>query len=221
MDTSGIIGLVVGILVFVFLVVLYYLIRSLLKPKLHLKSDDVLKDSVVDSGKKTQPNAHLQAAVIINFDRRTATNAISVARDLRFQLSSVYCYQNIVRHLVDASDECIDPSESSPPERITNLDMKLCQFAEEIKNSLVATIEIAEESTVVPKEIYSAMVDNYNVIYGLGQHLKELLQEVFSPTYDLQTIMAYNLAIEAVRTECTRKSFIFNSTGVSNPSMQR
>ncbi|AHC39737.1 hypothetical protein [Ehrlichia muris] len=211
MDTSEIVGLVVGILVVAFFaVVLYYLMRFLLKPKLHVPQHDIPRGSTVEAPGILPPHTYLRSTFVMqSFEYRTAANLISVMRDLRFQLFSVYCYQDLIRNIVGYSEDHSDD--------VVNLrqNMNLCYkdlscLSQEIKTTLDAALDESERSVMASQEIYDKVVNNYEQLRQLGQKMKGYVYEMFKEGDNLQALTAYNFSIESIITESERKLFIFN-----------
>ncbi|WP_395878039.1 hypothetical protein [Ehrlichia muris] len=211
MDNSGIVGLVVGLLVVTFfVVVLYYLMRFLLKPRLHVSHYDIPRGSTVEDPSSLTPHTYLLSAFVMqDFEHKTAYNLISVTRDLRFQLFSVYCYQDVVRNTVDGCEENSDDGVN------LRQNMNLCYkdlscFAQAIQRNIDKALEESKKSETASKRLHREIVNNYEQLCQLGTKIKCYLQERFNPVYDMQTLTAYNLCVASIMTECERKLFVFN-----------
>ncbi|KJV65584.1 MULTISPECIES: hypothetical protein [Ehrlichia] len=211
MKTLEIVGLVVGILVAVFCAVaLYYLIRFLLKPKLHLPEyDDIPRSLTVGVKNFSMPRSYLRSTFIMyNFEQETVDNIISMVRDLRFQLSSVYCYRDLLRNL----EGCEEKSDEGiiVQQKIKSCDSMASSFSCEIQKALEAALEESESSVVASSNTCNSVVLFYKQLHELGREIKECVSDIFSEVYDTQAHVAYNLTIESIMTECERKLFIFD-----------
>ena len=210
MNVLQMVGLVVGVLVFVLLVVaLYYFIRFLLKPRLHIKSYDM---QVSQDEKRGFPDNYLPSTfVMLDFERETGADVGSVARDFRFQLSAVYSYQDVMRFI---ADHCSNSGSDSK-----NLSKAIRSFSEHIScltyvidDCLNKILKESERSplSVVPRDVYDKMLSNYRQLYIIGGKIKDYAATAFNSVYDYETLRFCGLAVEVIRTECERKLFIFD-----------
>ncbi|AHX05880.1 hypothetical protein ECHJAX_0824 [Ehrlichia chaffeensis str. Jax] len=201
MGTGAIIGIIIAILLLILIaLVLYVLFRTFLRPELYVRSN-LFPTGVVTN---VDPERDLRSFIMMDFERQTAANMVSIIRDMKFQVSSIRCYRDILSSLIQ-EDQC-DKLQPEVMEQILELMYRAQTIDEQIQNRLSSieqfTLDMANAEDI------ACVTCNYEALCNIGQEIEACIHSVFDVEVNRTTVAAYSMSIQLIMSEATRKLFV-------------
>ncbi|WP_044148339.1 ECH_0282 family protein [Ehrlichia chaffeensis] len=200
MGTGAIIGIIIAILLLILIaLVLYVLFRTLLRPELHVRSN--LFPTGVVTG--VDPERDLRSFIMMDFERQTAANMVSIVRDMKFQISSIRCYRDILSSLIQEDQDTLQPEIM---EQILELMYRAQTIDEQIQDRLNSmgqfTLDMANAEDI------ACVTCNYEALCNIGQEIEACIHSIFDIEVNRTTVAAYTMSIQLIMSEATRKLFV-------------
>ncbi|ABD44702.1 hypothetical protein ECH_0282 [Ehrlichia chaffeensis str. Arkansas] len=200
MGTGAIIGIIIAILLLILIaLVLYVLFRTFLRPELYVRSN-LFPTGVVTN---VDPERDLRSFIMMDFERQTAANMVSIVRDMKFQISSIRCYRDILSSLIQEDQDTLQPEIM---EQILELMYRAQTIDEQIQDRLSSigqfTLDMANAEDI------ACVTCNYEALCNIGQEIEACIHSIFDIEVNRTTVAAYTMSIQLIMSEATRKLFV-------------
>ncbi|WDM85146.1 hypothetical protein K6025_04865 [Ehrlichia sp. JZT12] len=232
MDVGSTIALTL-IIAITIAIALYYIIKKLLTPKLHVKSD---KPNSLVSGpdisgvrsRKLRSDYLRSSFSWINSESSTANSMSSIMQDLKFQLSAFQSYDCLMCNLVQEHKDRVvgnDPKDTDLMEIMLTLISELCFSYDRVQyklNSILEANKLKKEdmSKVASEEDVQFVVYNYQLLNTLGQRIQNSIYSVFNIESERSLIIPHTMNVQTIMTECDRKLIGFDQMKMQNQKNQ-
>ena len=228
MDNALIVSLTLIIAIMI-AIALYYVIKKLLKPRLHVKSEKP-KSLVTDPDMSLGVRRELRSDYLrssfgwINSECSTANSISSVIQDLKFHLSAFQSYDCLMYNLVREHKDRIANSDLETTdlmESMLTLISEVCFSYDRVQcklDDILNTDESKKEdkSKVASKEDMQFIMFNYQLLSTLGQRIQNSIYSVFDIENERSLIIPYTMNVQTIMTEADRKLIGFDRMGIQN-----
>lgn len=140
---------------------------------------------------------------MMDFERQTAANMVSIVRDMKFQISSIRCYRDILSSLIQEDQDTLQPEIM---EQILELMYRAQTIDEQIQDRLSSigqfTLDMANAEDI------ACVTCNYEALCNIGQEIEACIHSIFDIEVNRTTVAAYTMSIQLIMSEATRKLFV-------------
>ena len=222
------IALLVLSIVIVIAIALYFIIKKLLAPKLHVKSCDMPSNILSHPDPTLGIHRTLRADYLrtsfgwIASESKTANDISSIIQDFKFHLCALQSYDGIMYNLVQEHKDRIDNNDKSSSDLMKdmlNLISEVYFSYDRTQNKLNDLLEIKSSRNVrnvASIEDIQFSMFNYELLNSLGQRVMNSIYSVFNMENDRSIIVSYTMSVQCVMNECDRKLVSFEQMKPQN-----